>query len=117
MSFNEDARVKIPAILHLARLGYENNSPEPLEGAFYPSPSMLGLIVEQFAKLHHLPLTPESTRFINALVMQEYLDEFNGQQPACTADFCTAAWQATERWLQPACLGGARFFSFSDPSL
>ncbi|MCF7734361.1 MAG: hypothetical protein K9N23_21950, partial [Akkermansiaceae bacterium] len=34
-----------------------------------------------------------------------------------TADFCTAAWQATERWLQPACLGGARIFSFSDPSL
>ncbi|MCF7675330.1 MAG: DEAD/DEAH box helicase family protein [Akkermansiaceae bacterium] len=48
----------------------------------YTEAMMLGLIVEQFAKLHHLPLTPESTRFINALVMKEYLDEFNGQHPA-----------------------------------
>lgn len=53
MSFTEDARVKIPAILHLTRLGFD-----------------------------YLPLTPESTRFINALVLLEYLDEFNGQHPA-----------------------------------
>ena len=43
---------------------------------------MLRLIVEQFQTHHHLPLTPESARFINALVMQEYLNEFNGQHPA-----------------------------------
>jgi type I restriction enzyme R subunit len=48
----------------------------------YTEAMMLGLIVEQFMTLHHLPLTPESTRFINTLVMQEYLAEFNGQQPA-----------------------------------
>ena len=42
----------------------------------------LRLIVEQFQTRHHLPLTPDSTRFINALVLQEYLNEFNGQHPA-----------------------------------
>ena len=48
----------------------------------YTEAMLLRLIVEQFQTLHHLPLTPESTRFINALVMQEYLNEFNGQHPA-----------------------------------
>ena len=48
----------------------------------YTEAMLLRLIVEQFQNLHHLPLTPDSTRFINALVMQEYLNEFNGQQPA-----------------------------------
>jgi type I restriction enzyme R subunit len=48
----------------------------------YTEAMMLGIIVEQFSKHHHLPLTAESTRFINSLVMQEYLAEFNGQQPA-----------------------------------
>jgi type I restriction enzyme R subunit len=48
----------------------------------YTEAMMLRLIVEQFQTHHHLPLTPESARFINALVMQEYLNEFNGQHPA-----------------------------------
>ena len=43
---------------------------------------MLRLIIEQLKNLHQLPLTAESSRFINSLVMKEYLDEFNGQQPA-----------------------------------
>ncbi len=43
---------------------------------------MLRLVVEQLKTKHDLPLTAESGRFINALVMKEYLDEFNGQQPA-----------------------------------
>jgi type I restriction enzyme R subunit len=43
---------------------------------------MLRLIVEQLKTHHQLPLTADSSRFINSLVMKEYLDEFNGQQPA-----------------------------------
>ena len=48
----------------------------------YAEKMMLRLVVEQLKTKHELPLTAESCRFINALVMKEYLDEFNGQQPA-----------------------------------
>ncbi|MDP3849830.1 MAG: hypothetical protein Q8Q59_04945 [Luteolibacter sp.] len=48
----------------------------------YTEAMMLRLIVEQLKTKHQLPLTAESSRFINTLVMKEYLDEFNGQQPA-----------------------------------
>ena len=43
---------------------------------------MLRLIIEQLKNLHQLPLTAESSRFINSLVMKEYLDEFKIQRPA-----------------------------------
>jgi len=43
---------------------------------------MTTLIIEQFRTRHQLPLTPESCQFISALVVREYLDEFNSQQPA-----------------------------------
>lgn len=43
---------------------------------------MLRLIVEQLKTKHKLPLTAESSHFIKSLVMKEYLDEFNGRQPA-----------------------------------
>lgn len=45
----------------------------------YSEKMMLGLIIEQLKNQHHLPLTPDGCRFINNLVIQEYLDEFNGQ--------------------------------------
>ena len=48
----------------------------------YTEKMMLRLIVEQLNKNHQLPLTADCTRFINSLVIKEYLDEFNGQQPA-----------------------------------
>jgi len=48
----------------------------------YAEKMMLRLIVEQLKNTHQLPLTTESCRFINSLVMKEYLDEFNGQSPA-----------------------------------
>jgi len=48
----------------------------------YTEAMMLRLIVEQLKTQHQLPLTADSSRFINSLVMKEYLDEFNGQQPA-----------------------------------
>ena len=45
--------------------------------------TMMGrLIIEQLGTKHHLPLTPESCVFIRNLVIREYLDEFNGLQPA-----------------------------------
>jgi type I restriction enzyme, R subunit len=43
---------------------------------------MLRLIVEQLKTKHQIPLTAESSHFIKSLVMKEYLDEFNGRQPA-----------------------------------
>ncbi|MFU8894207.1 MAG: type I restriction endonuclease subunit R [Luteolibacter sp.] len=42
---------------------------------------MTRLVIDQFKNRHHLPLTAESTRFIEALVMREYLAEFKGLQP------------------------------------
>jgi type I restriction enzyme R subunit len=42
---------------------------------------MTRLVIDQFKNRHQLPLTAESTRFIEALVMREYLAEFKGLQP------------------------------------
>ena len=39
---------------------------------------MTRLIIEQLKNKHDLPLTAESTQFINSLVMREYLAEFHG---------------------------------------
>jgi hypothetical protein len=39
-------------------------------------------LVEQLKNKHHLPLTAESTQFINNLVMKEYLAEFRGHYTA-----------------------------------
>jgi len=36
-------------------------------------------VIELFKKKHNLPLNAESTRFINKLVVREYLNEFNGR--------------------------------------
>lgn len=43
---------------------------------------MTRLIIEQLKNKHHLPLTAESTQFINNLVMKEYLAEFHGHRAA-----------------------------------
>jgi len=53
-----------------------------LTNTAYTEKMMLRLIVEQFKTKHGLPLTLEASQFINALVIKEYLNEFNGQQPA-----------------------------------
>lgn len=38
-------------------------------------------VVEQFHLVQDIKLTPDSTRYINQLVVKEYLDEFNGVTP------------------------------------
>jgi type I restriction enzyme R subunit len=43
---------------------------------------MTRIIIDQLKNKHHLPLTAESTQFINSLVMKEYLTEFHGGQVA-----------------------------------
>jgi type I restriction enzyme R subunit len=43
---------------------------------------MTRIIIEQLKNKHHLPLTAESTQFINSLVMKEYLAEFHGGNAA-----------------------------------
>ena len=48
----------------------------------YTEKMMARLIIEQLKNKHDLPLTAEGCRFINNLVIREYLDEFNGAQPA-----------------------------------
>jgi type I restriction enzyme, R subunit len=47
-----------------------------LEGA------ISALITEQLKPQHQLPLTAEGCHFVKALIIKEYQDEFNGQQPA-----------------------------------
>jgi type I restriction enzyme R subunit len=53
-----------------------------LTNTAYTEKMMLRLIVEQFKTKHGLPLTLEASQFINALVIKEYFNEFNGQLPA-----------------------------------
>lgn len=38
-------------------------------------------VVQQFHQAQNIRLTPDSTRYINQLVVKEYLDEFNGVTP------------------------------------
>ncbi|MFZ1385763.1 MAG: type I restriction endonuclease [Thiolinea sp.] len=38
-------------------------------------------VVQQFHQAQHIKLNPDSTRYINQLVVKEYLDEFNGVTP------------------------------------
>lgn len=38
-------------------------------------------VVQQFHQAQNIKLTPDSTRYINQLVVKEYLDEFNGVTP------------------------------------
>jgi len=48
----------------------------------YAEHMMARMIIEQLGNKHELPLTPEGCRFINNLVIREYMDEFNGLQTA-----------------------------------
>jgi len=48
----------------------------------YAEKMLARIIIEQLANKHALPITPEGCRFINHLVIREYMDEFNGQQLA-----------------------------------
>ncbi len=48
----------------------------------FATAEMTRIIIEQLENQHQLPLTPESTQFINSLVMKKYLAEFHGIQPA-----------------------------------
>lgn len=38
-------------------------------------------VVQQFHQAQNIKLTPDSTRYINQLIVKEYLDEFNGVTP------------------------------------
>ena len=90
MAFNEDCRVKIPAILHLTRLGFSylslKNSKRDEATNIFPE-----IFHASHRRInpdsspddtHHLPLTAEGCQFISNLVLNEYLAEFHGQQPA-----------------------------------
>ena len=49
-----------------------------LKDIAFAKAEMTRLIIEQLKNKHQLPLTAESTQFINSLVMKEYLAEFHG---------------------------------------
>jgi type I restriction enzyme R subunit len=55
---------------------------ELLTNPAYAEKMMARLIIEQLMNAHHLPLTAEGCQFISNLVLNEYLAEFHGQQPA-----------------------------------
>ena len=48
----------------------------------YAEKMMARIIIEQLMTAHSLPLTAEGCQFISNLVLNEYLAEFNGRQPA-----------------------------------
>jgi type I restriction enzyme R subunit len=39
---------------------------------------MIQLVIKKFMKENKVPLKPDSTKFINKLIVKEYMDEFNG---------------------------------------
>lgn len=50
-----------------------------LDNESYAGKMMLRMIVEQFNKEQDIPLNAASSKFINQLVMKEYLDEYQGK--------------------------------------
>jgi type I site-specific restriction-modification system R (restriction) subunit len=48
----------------------------------YAEKMMTRLIIEQLKNKHELPLTAEGCRFINNLIIKEYVAESQGQHPA-----------------------------------
>jgi len=40
---------------------------------------MIKTVIEQFKNKHKIPLDAESSKYINKLVVKEYVNEFNGQ--------------------------------------
>jgi len=56
----------------------EKNS-KMLENEDYVEKMMLRLVVEQFKNKQHIPLTTQSTKRINNLIVKEYMNEYNGR--------------------------------------
>lgn len=65
-SVKEDADTQV---IHNSRL---------LENEGYMDKMMIRLIINHFVKENKIKLNPETSKFINNLVVQEYIDEFNG---------------------------------------
>ena len=56
----------------------EQNS-KMLENENFVEKMMLRLVIEQFKNKQHIPLTTQSTKRINNLIVKEYMNEYNGQ--------------------------------------
>jgi type I restriction enzyme R subunit len=39
---------------------------------------MIGTVIDQFKNKHSIPLDADSAKYINELVVKEYISEFNG---------------------------------------
>jgi hypothetical protein len=96
MTANENSRVKIPCILHLNHLGYQYLSLKDAvwddktniftdilkrvllkDNEEYFNREMMRLLIRQF-NLQKINLNVEISRYINHLIVKEYLNEFNG---------------------------------------
>ncbi len=58
---------------------YILNNSRALVNEAYIERMMTRLIIEQFNKKHNIPINAENARYINKLVVREYLDEYNGR--------------------------------------
>jgi len=56
----------------------EQNS-NMLENENFVEKMMLRLVIEQFKNKQHIPLTTQSTKRINNLIVKEYMNEYNGR--------------------------------------
>ncbi len=50
-----------------------------LNNESYFSSEMMRLVIEQFKKKNKIPLTVEASKYINNLVVNEYINEFYGR--------------------------------------
>lgn len=95
MPHNEDSRVKIPALLHFTRLGYEylslkkaeadeaiSQNSQLLKNEEFAERELLRLAITQFNKTHDFGFDAASLKDINKTILKEYLDEASGKVPA-----------------------------------
>lgn len=50
-----------------------------LENESYFDKEMIRIVIEQFKLKNNIPLNPESSKYINNLIVQEYINEFEGR--------------------------------------
>jgi hypothetical protein len=75
-------RAKSPVALKTETDARFSQNAQLLTNPAYAEQMMGRLIIEQLKNQHQLPLTADGCRFINNLVLKEYLAESQNQQPA-----------------------------------
>lgn len=72
--------------IHAALMDIKNKADESvlennklLENESYFDSLMIGIVIEQFRKNNNIPLNLEASKYINHLIVQEYINEFEGR--------------------------------------